>query len=116
MVLLIVIESTSTVPTVDAAIILFSTENKSSYDKIEEYHQKVMEINPGIPVVIVGNKVDTRPSTREVKLRQILVHQKLDLTYFDVSTKETYNYEKPFISLLRALTRDPHLHLVQDIP
>jgi len=41
--------------------------------------------------------------------------KKNELEYFDMSLKANYNYEKPFISLLRSLVKDPKLMLVEGL-
>jgi GTP-binding nuclear protein Ran len=35
------------------------------------------------------------------------------LQYFDISAKSNYQYEKPFLWILRTLTGDPNLYLVE---
>lgn len=63
-----------------------------------------------LPVVMVGNKVDCKD--RKLKARQITFHRKRSLQYYDVSAKSNYQYEKPFLWILRTLVGDPHLVLV----
>ena len=52
-----------------------------------------------IPIVLVGNKVDVKE--RKVKAKQITVHRKKNLQYYDISAKSNYNFEKPFLWLAR---------------
>jgi GTP-binding nuclear protein Ran len=48
-----------------------------------------------------------------VKARQITFHRKRNLQYYDISAKSNYQYEKPFLWLLRRLGGDPNLYLVE---
>ena len=58
-----------------------------------------------------GNKVDQKD--RKVKARQITFHRKRNLQYFDISAKSNYQYEKPFLWILRTLVGDSNLFLVE---
>ena len=52
---------------------------------------------------------------RKVKARQITFHRKQNLQYFDISAKSNYQYEKPFLWILRTLSGDPNLYLVEAV-
>ena len=52
---------------------------------------------------LVGNKVDVKD--RKVKAKQITFHRKKNLQYYDISAKSNYQFEKPFVWLLRRLTK-----------
>ena len=60
---------------------------------------------------MVGNKVDVKD--RKVKAKQITFHRKKNLQYYDISAKSNYQFEKPFVWLLRRLTNEPQLSLVE---
>ena len=62
-------------------------------------------------LINVGNKVDN--ADRKVKARQILFPRKHGIQYYDVSAKSNYQFEKPFLWLLRNLTQDANLTLVE---
>jgi GTP-binding nuclear protein Ran len=55
--------------------------------------------------VFGGNKVDVKD--RKVKAKQITFHRKKNLQYYDISAKSNYQFEKPFVWLLRRMTNDP---------
>jgi GTPase SAR1 family protein len=55
-----------------------------------------------IPIVLVGNKVDVQD--RQVKPKQIVFHRRKNLQYYDVSAKSNYNFEKPFLYLIRKVS------------
>jgi Ras family. len=63
--------------------------------------------------VLVGNKVDVKD--RKIKAKQILYHRRHNLQYFDISSKSNYQFEKPFIWLIRRLLDDPGL-LLKEVP
>jgi len=52
---------------------------------------------------------------RKIKARQITFHRKRGLQYYDVSAKSNYQYEKPFLWILRTLTGDQNLGLVEEV-
>jgi GTP-binding nuclear protein Ran len=60
-----------------------------------------------IPIVLVGNKIDVRD--RKVPARSVTFHKEHRIRYFEVSTKNGYHYEMPFLSLARQLSGDPNL-------
>lgn len=62
-------------------------------------------------MVLVGNKVDVKD--RKVKARQILFPRKHGIQYYDISAKSNYQFEKPFVWLLKNLLQDANLSLVE---
>jgi GTP-binding nuclear protein Ran len=62
---------------------------------------------------LVGNKADVKD--RKVKASQITFHRKRNLQYYDISAKSNYQFEKPFIYLLRQLVGDVNLNLREDL-
>jgi len=83
-------------------------------------YRDVMRVCPGIPVVLVGNKVDERD--RKVKCKQITYHRgdrgsdvrppRAPFPYYDLSAKANYNFEAPFLSFARQLLGDNSLRFV----
>ena len=47
-----------------------------------------------------------------MKAKQITFHRKKNLQYYDISAKSNYQFEKPFVWLLRRLI-DPNLVLAE---
>ncbi|KAK5163053.1 GTP-binding nuclear protein gsp1/Ran [Saxophila tyrrhenica] len=62
-----------------------------------------------IPIVVVGNKVDM---TGEITLEQIARYAQGEKICI-LSAKSNFNYEKPFLILLRRLTQNPTLKFVK---
>lgn len=98
----------------DAAIIMFDVTNMASYKLVSSYYKYITRICGNIPVVLVGNKCDVL--CREVMPRVINIHRVLDLKYYEVSVKGNYNYEKPLLAILRALSNDQDLNLTEEVP
>ena len=95
----------------NCAIIMFDVTSRITYKNVPKWHKDLTRICENIPMCLVGNKVDVKD--RKVKARQITFHRKRNLQYYDISAKSNYQYEKPFLWLLRRLGGDPHLYLVE---
>jgi len=95
----------------NCAIIMFDVCSRITYKNVPKWYKDLTRICEGIPIVLVGNKVDAKD--RKVKARQITFHRKRNLQYYDVSAKSNYQFEKPFVWLLRRLVGDPNLTLVE---
>lgn len=90
---------------------MFDVTTRITYKNVPKWYKDLVRICDNIPIVLVGNKVDQKD--RKVKARQITFHRKRNLQYFDISAKSNYQYEKPFLWILRTLTGDPNLYLVE---
>jgi len=95
------------------AIIMFDLTSRQTYKNVPKWHKDLVKICENIPIVLVGNKADVKE--RKLKARQINFHRKRSLQYFDVSAKSNYQYEKPFLWLLKQLCGDPNLVLTQQV-
>ena len=90
---------------------MFDVSSRVTYKNVPKWFKDVTRVCENIPIVLVGNKVDV--ADRKVKARQILFPRKHGLQYYDISAKSNYQFEKPFLWLLRKLTGDPNLQLVE---
>lgn len=86
---------------------MFDVTARISYKNVPNWHRDLVRVCDNIPIVLVGNKVDVKD--RKVKAKQITYHRKRNLHYYDVSAKSNYNFEKPFLWLLRKLLGDMSL-------
>lgn len=93
----------------EAVIVMFDVTNQKSFESVEKWVLDVFRVIPiNIPIALCGNKVDVMD--RVVKAEQIQPYiEKFGFHYFDVSAKSNYNYEKPFLYLLRKLTNKENL-------
>jgi GTP-binding nuclear protein Ran len=96
-----------------AAIMMFDVTSRITYKNIPKWYKDLTRICENIPIVLVGNKVDQKD--RKVKARQITFHRSKNLQYYDVSAKSNYQYEKPFLWILKNLSGDQSLFLTEGI-
>ena len=97
----------------NCGIIMFDVCSRITYQNVPKWYKDLVRVCENIPIVLVGNKVDVKD--RKVKAKQITFHRKKNLQYYDVSAKSNYQFEKPFIWLLRRLVGDPNLTLVEGV-
>lgn len=95
----------------NCGIIMFDVCSRITYSNVPKWFKDLTRVCEGIPIVLVGNKVDIKD--RKVKAKQITFHRKKNLQYYDISAKSNYQFEKPFVWLLRRMVNDPNLHLVE---
>ncbi|KAI6208560.1 GTP-binding nuclear protein Ran [Aphelenchoides besseyi] len=95
----------------NCAIIMFDVTSRATYNNVPTWHGDLVRVCGNIPKVLVGNKVDEYLN-REVSALQGVNAHNLELQYYDISTKSSHNFEKPFLYLARQLLEDPNLNLV----
>ena len=95
------------------AIIMFDVCSRVTYKNVTKWYKELIRVCKGIPIVLVGNKVDV--ADRKVKATQILFPKKYGIQYYDISAKSNYQFEKPFLWLLKKLSGDPYLTLVEEL-
>jgi GTP-binding nuclear protein Ran len=93
------------------AIIMFDLTSRVTYKNVRSWHHHLVRVCENIPIVLAGNKVDIK-DRRKVKAKRIVFHKQNNLQYYDISTKSSYNFEKPFLWLARKLIGDPNLEFV----
>ncbi len=92
----------------DAAIYMFDLTSPETYRQAENKVLQLLRVLPELPIIICGNKCDIKE--RKVKPRDITIHHHLEtkvgrkFLYYDISSMSNYNFEKPFLSLLRQIT------------
>ena len=94
-----------------AGILMFDVCSRITYQNTPKWYKDLTRVCENIPIVLCGNKVDVKD--RKVKAKQITFHRKKGLHYYDLSAKSNYQFEKPFVAILRKLTADPTLTLVE---
>jgi GTP-binding nuclear protein Ran len=87
-----------------AAIVMFDVTSQMSYDNALMWIVKIRQVDPNIPIVLCGNKIDGDYGKRIVQPKDIYLHKTENcLAYYDVSAKSNYNFEKPFLKIIRHL-------------
>jgi len=94
-----------------AAIIMFDVTARVTYKSVPQWHKDLTRVCENVPIVLCGNKIDAKD--RKVKPKDIQFHRKKNLQYYDISAKSNYNFEKPFLYILRKLTGDSNLHFAK---
>lgn len=92
------------------AILIFDLTSRTTYKNIPNWHRDVMRVCKNIPVVIAGNKMESKD--RKVKAHQIVFPQKKNLPLCEMSVKTTCNFEMPFLWFAKKLTGDNKLRFV----
>ena len=88
-----------------AVIVMFDNTNPLSYEHAREWIAKVKNtLGNNVNIVLVGNKVDRLK--RKVKPENIHLHQEERCSYFDLSAKSNFNFEKPFLAIVRHVLKD----------
>ena len=83
-------------------IIMFDVTSRITYKSVPAWHRDLVRVCENIPIVLCGNKVDMKD--RKVRAKNINFHRKKNIQYYEISAKNNYNYEKPFLYLARILT------------
>ena len=97
----------------NCAILMFDVTSRITYKNIPNWHRDLQRVCENIPIVLCGNKIDIKD--RMVKPKNISFHRKKNLQYYDISAKSNYNFEKPFIYIMRKLVGSSNLNLVEGI-
>ena len=95
------------------AIIMFDVTSRITYKNVPLWYRDLTRVCDNIPIVLVGNKVDVKE--RKIRAKQINFHRKKNLSYYDISAKSNFNYEKPFLYLAKKLVGDSHLTFVDSV-
>ncbi len=94
-----------------AFVVMFDVTSKTSYANAEIWVREATEYcrSKGTSplIILCGNKVDCQD--RKVLPQNIRLHTILGCQYYDVSAKSNYNYDKPFLHIIRcAIGMDTH--------
>jgi GTP-binding nuclear protein Ran len=96
-----------------AAIIMFDVTARITYRSVSTWHRDLTRVCEHIPIVLCGNKVDVKD--RKVKPKHIVFHRKKpNIQYYDISAKSNYNFEKPFLWIIRKLTGKQNIKFVAE--
>lgn len=88
----------------DAIIIVFDVTDKKSFEGVSEWIEMAQNIVTGIPVVLLGNKIDLR-NRREVSDEIISSFaKKNNMIYLEASAKSGEGVENTFMTLAQIFT------------
>ena len=84
------------------AIIMFDVTSRITYRSVGEWHRDITRVCDNIPMVLTGNKVDAKD--RKIHPKFIDFHRRHpNMQYYEISSKSSYNVEKPFLWIIRKL-------------
>lgn len=95
---------------VQCAIVMFDLTNRRSYVNSKRWYNEIANACSDIPIIIVGNKADT--DNRKVTSNEIEFNHDM---YYDISSKSSYNCEKPFLALMRILMNDTTIQSIPEV-
>ena len=84
----------------ECAVVMFDVTSRITYKNAKVWIDYLRKAVPNIPIVLCGNKVDIQD--RKVMWQELTMHRDLVLlTYYDISAKSNYNFEKPFSAFVK---------------
>lgn len=105
---------------IDAIMVFFDRTNVFSFTASISTIKSCYQQYPQTPIIWLSNKCDIRyPAIKERIVGQQLRAQFNDLwrsgqlVYYLLSAKSNYNFEKPFLHVLRTLTNDNQLNFTE---
>jgi Ras-related protein Rab-23 len=81
------------------AIIVFSVNDKSSFDSVKKWKEKIFNECDAIPTILVMNKVDLMSQALVTEQQCYALASELNLPLFKVSVKENLNVSEVFENL-----------------
>ena len=100
------------------AIIMFDVTARITYKHVPNWHRDVARVCDNIPMVLVGNKCDSRyHHTTKIQAKNVTFHRKKKsiLDYVEMSVKTEDNIEEPFLRLVQEIARDQSLEFVYSL-
>jgi GTP-binding nuclear protein Ran len=83
-----------------AVIMFFDLTERNSYNNLYNLYKKAKRVVEDVPFVICGSKADLH---RTISNKDIKFPTRYNIPYYDISSKNNYNHEKPFLSIIRQL-------------
>lgn len=93
------------------AIIMFDVCSRITYKNIPLWYKDLKRICGDIPIIICGNKIDSKD--RKINKNQILFAKKKKLLYFDLSVKCNFNINEPFLNFIKIFTNDQNAYFIK---
>ncbi|MHA1409216.1 MAG: GTP-binding protein [Candidatus Odinarchaeia archaeon] len=101
-------------PGAKAALIVFDITNRTSFNNVENWFNDIQKEVPGIPTIIVGNKIDL---PRDVSFEEAQsLSQKLGCDYIETSAKLDRNVDITFINIAKKAVNSAKGKLIKQKP
>ncbi len=95
-------------------ICMFDLTNIQTAQNILEWKTKVRKAFPTISVVVCGNKADLIQNPLEVIFRDLYLSEITNV--YPISIRDRYNFDRPFLDLMRMIIGNHGLNLVPEPP
>ena len=92
-------------------IIMFDVTSRSTYKSVLYWYNLIFKVCENIPIVLIANKIDS--VDRKMKSKNIIFHRKHNLQLYEISSKSNCQIEGPFHFLLKKLTANPYLNVIE---
>ena len=90
---------------------MFDLTSRISYKNVPKWHRDLLRIVPDISVVLVGNKADD--ADRKFRQGEVEFGKDKGIPYFDISVLTNFQYELPFLTIMRKLIGSDNLKLIK---
>lgn len=87
----------------ECAIVMFSINSPLSFKSVTEWVNSIRNSAPKIPIVLCGTKNDLHQKITDDEIYDL--SNRLDLCYFQISTKNNLNLQLPLLELARLVTK-----------
>jgi GTP-binding nuclear protein Ran len=95
-----------------AGIIMFDLTSEDSFNSVKNWKEKLSIILTNEPVIICGNKNDCKHARKDLSIKAKNIGQ----YYYEVSAKSNYNFEKPFLQIIRRVLGDDTIYFTEGAP
>ncbi|KAD3068152.1 hypothetical protein E3N88_36032 [Mikania micrantha] len=96
----------------DCIILLIDVTNITSLVSLPTWTHSIVSRNARVPVVLCGNKVD---AINDRRVQPIMVLEETIWQYYEISALANFNFEKPFMYLIRKLMDNQDIHFAHPV-
>ena len=93
----------------DGYILMFDLLQRDTYDNLDNIY-KLYGLEPSDNIVLCGNKCESHIMW-QIKPTSIDFHRDKNMGVYIMSAKSNYNYEKPFLYLIRKILQNENICL-----
>lgn len=89
----------------DGILLVYDVTNRSTFDELQRFYDKIMEADRGVPFFLVGNKCDVPDVARKVSTLEgnRLAETRFQCPFMEVSAKERINVVAAFQELIQMI-------------
>ncbi|KAN0036620.1 hypothetical protein ACTFIV_001922 [Dictyostelium citrinum] len=92
----------------DCFMIVFSVDNRSSFEEVQHLRQHIQRVKDrdDVPIILVGNKVDLESRRQVSRVEADQLARSFRIPYIETSAKTRINIEEAFFTLVRHTPRN----------